>query len=218
MKSFFVLCSTVFFFCFGFYISSLSNHFPFEVTEYERPARRDPAAIKRVYDFSHLEGGALSFATKQRLLTGIKVVGGPHGVGLELGHFVIKTEDGQKTFACQRYQRIVLEFKGDGSAVAGESPKMEVEGDCQMSSDINSISALEIPVSQILAQPANDGEFDFRSKQSVKVRFSNVADQWPVSWQLISIRLYNAENPQSEVIVSTQEIHEITSHPVILNF
>lgn len=218
MKSFVSFCAAVVFFCFGFYVSSYTNKFPYEVTEYDQPTRRDPAAIKRVYDFSHLEGSALSFATKQRLLSGAKVITNNHGVGLELGHFVIRTEGGNKEFACQRYQRIVLEFKGDGSAVAGESPTMEVEGDCEMSRDVNAISALEIPVAQILNQRANDGEFDFRGSQNIKVRFANVADQWPVAWQLVSIRLYNAENPQSEVIVSSQEIHDITSNPVILRF
>lgn len=57
---------------------------------------RDPAAIKRVYDFSNLQGSALSIATKQRLISGAKVLYEDSSVGIELGHFVVKGGEGEK--------------------------------------------------------------------------------------------------------------------------
>lgn len=220
MKSCGNVCALILFFLVGIYVSVFMPTSLRDLPKTDLASNgisRDPAAIKRTYDFSGLEGSALAFATKQRLLAGVKVVRSPEGVGLELGHFVLKGQDGQKTFACQRYGKVMLTFVGDGSAVSGELPKMEVEGNCEMSSDINSISALRIPIAKILGEPVAEGEFNFRDDQPVSIRFANVLDQWPRTWQLQAIRLFDSTQ-KDEVVIPAKELRDILPKPVLLNW
>jgi hypothetical protein len=207
-------------FCLGIFMHWYSREFPREVSEtvITKASTRDPAAIKKVYDFSHLEGSALDFAAKQRLLDGAKIIHDKKDIGVELGHFVIKGEDGQKVFACQRYSRVVLSFEGDGVAVSGDLPKMEVEGTCEISKDINSIAAVWIPVSRILGEPVADGEFDLREGHPAKLKFANVSDQWPRTWMLKSLKLIDPTGANGEVSVPTSELKQILKKPVILEF
>ncbi len=181
-------------------------------------ASRDPAAIKKVYDFSQLNGSALNFAAKQRLIDGAKIIRESKDLGLELGHFVVKGQDGLKAFACQKYSKVVLHFEGDGTAVGGELPQMEVEGACEISRDINSIAAVWIPVSRILGEPVADGEFDFREGRPSKVKFANVSDQWPTVWQLKSVKLIDPSGANGEVFVDNQEMKSILRKPFLLEF
>jgi hypothetical protein len=219
MRSGMGLLALAAFFIFGFYVSFATKEFPFEPTEFDgQVARRDPAAIKKVFDFSHLDGSALSYATKNRLLSGAKVVSANNTVGLELGHFVIRAEDGSKVFACDRYNHVTMVFQGDGSAVAGQSPVMEVEGDCSLSGDINSIAALMIPVQKVLGEPVSDGDFNFKETHNLRIRFGNVADQWPTVWKLVGIKLFNDEAPDAGVAVTPDEIDQYHHKPVILDF
>lgn len=220
MKAFFTtVIGMAGFFAVGVYLSHTSKNFPNEntYTLVTRPSR-DPAAIKKVYDFSNLEGSALNYAAKQRLLDGVKVLRENNDVGLELGHFVIKGPDGQKTFACQTFSKVVLAFEGDGVAVAGELPQMEVEGGCEISSDINRIAAVWIPVSKILGEPVADGEFDYREGKVSKLKFANVSDQWPRTWKLKSVRLIDPTGSNGEVAIPTQELQQIIKKPFIVTF
>jgi len=131
---------------------------------------------------------------------------------------VIKGTDGQKEFACQQYSTVILQFEGEGVAIAGELPKMEVEGKCEISSDINSIAAVWIPVSKIIGEPVADGEFDFREGKPAKLKFSNVSDQWPKLWQLRSVKLIDPTGAHAEVAIQTPELHEILRKPFLVNF
>jgi hypothetical protein len=203
----------------GYFVSSTSSQFPFYASEVESSAaRRDPAAIKRVYDFSNLQGNALSAATKERLIAGARILEVDNEIGVELGHFVIRDQDGNKIFACQKYKRIELVFEGDGSAVAGQLPSMEVEGDCQISTDINKIAALWIPVKRILGESVGDGEFDFREGRPVKVRFSNVSDSWPKLWRLQAVRLFSSEDRSEFVEISPPELRQVSADPILVRF
>ena len=151
-------------------------------------------------------------------MDGAKVVHDQKDLGVELGHFVIKGAEGQKEFACQRYSRVILQFEGEGVAVAGELPKMEIEGACEISPDINSIAAIWIPVSRILGEPVADGEFDFREGHPAKVKFANVSDQWPMLWQLRSLKLVDPSGAHGEVSVQYSELREILRKPFLVQF
>ncbi len=219
MKAFSTIFVMLGFFACGMYFSWSSKNFPNEMAYMEMPrSSRDPAAIKKVYDFSNLEGNALSFAAKQRLLDGVKVVRENQDIGLELGHFVIKGPGGEKTFACQKYSRVVLSFLGEGVAVAGEQPLMEVEGGCEISSDINSIAAIWIPVSKILGEPVGDGEFDFREDKVAKLKFAHVSDQWPKLWRLNGVRLLDPSGASEEVTIPSSELKQLLKKPFLLHF
>lgn len=227
MKAQWSVLGLVLFFCFGLYISVFSPKIFTEFSGRDIGANtatisRDPAAIKRTYDFSGLDGSALAKAQKQRLLAGAKVVrektGEVSAVGVELGHFVLKGEDGQKAFACQKYEKIQLTFVGEGTAVNGELPKMEVEGLCEMSADINSISPIWIPVAKILGEPVGDGEFSFHEGKTVLLRFANVTDQWPTTWQLQSLTLSSNEKVGETVVIPQAELRQFLPKPMLLDW
>jgi hypothetical protein len=219
MKTFFYAIGIAMFFFCGVMLSRYSKNFPYanSVTIVSHPSR-DPAAIKKTYDFSHLEGSALNYAAKQRLLDGVKMIKDKKDIGVELGHFVIRGEDGQKAFACQRYSKIILTFEGDGVAVGGELPRMEVEGNCEISSDINSIAAVWIPVSKIIGEPVADGEFDFREGHPSKLKFANVSDQWPKTWMLRSVKLVDPAGTNGELAVPNSELTSIMKKPFVVQF
>ena len=179
---------------------------------------RDPAAIRKNYDFSGLAGDALSQASKQRLASGAFVRQSDNEVGVSLGDFVISSADGQKAFACQKYGTVELSFEGDGSAINGQKPEMQVEGSCEVASDINIISPLWIPVAKILGEPVADGEFDFREKHPVRVRFANVYGAWPTTWRLKGVRMIDPAHPGEEVKVSDEDLADLLDRPVILSF
>ena len=222
MKALYSIAIISFFFLSGILISRSSEKIPMQLASNSNAdytsSRRDPASIKHVYDFSQLEGSALNFAAKQRLLEGAKLIHDKNDIGVELGHFVIKGSDGQKSFACQHYSQVVLSFQGEGMAVGGELPKMEVEGGCEISSDINSIAAVWIPVARILGEPVADGEFDFREGHPSKLKFANVSDQWPKLWQLRSVRLVDPSGSNSEVSIDASELKKILGKPFLLQF
>jgi hypothetical protein len=211
----------IFFFGAGLYVCVFSTHLIPDISSVEMAGTsvsRNPAAIRRTYDFSMLEGSALETAAKNRLLSGLKLIKGQSQIGVELGHFVIKGPGGEKTFACQKFSKIMMTFDGDGTAVNGELPRMEVEGSCEISADINSISPLMIPVARILGEPVGDGEFNFREGNSISVRFANVVEQWPVTWQLKGVRLFNEQDSNDQVIISAEEMKNYFSKPFILQF
>jgi len=219
MKAALICCSLAVFFAIGFYFSWSSNEFPLEVATFDLPkASRDPAAIKKVYDFSHLEGSALVFATKQRLLEGAKIIPGNQDIEVDLGHFVLRGTDGQKEFACQRFSKVIMNFEGEGLAIGGELPQMEVEGVCEISKDINTMAAIWIPTSRILGETVADGEFDYREGHPTKLKFANVSEQWPKLWRLKSVQLVDPSGEYADLTIQDQELKEILKKPFLVKF
>lgn len=219
MKTFLKLFSLFIFFAAGFYLSWRSEQFPNATLVVEWPkATRDPAAIKRVYDFSNLQGSALAYATKQRLLEGVRAVQKDKDISVELGHFVIRGQDGEKEFACHRFSRVVLAFEGEGVAISGDLPQMEVEGQCEISKDINTMAAVWIPVSRILGEPVADGEFDFREDRPSKLKFVNVSERWPKIWKLKSVQLIDPSGDYGQVSIQSQELNQILRKPFLVQF
>ncbi len=180
-------------------------------------AGRDPAAIRKNYDFSELEGSALIAASKRRLLEEIKVFNEPESIGIELGHFVVKNEAGEKSFACQRYDQVVLTFEADGFAVNGERSKMEVYGPCEISADINRIAPIWIPVALLKKETPADGEIKYQDGQPVTLKFSHILNRWPNKWFLSSVRLVG-DPQQAEVNIGGREALTITQEPVSIQW
>lgn len=219
MKYVLVTLGFVFSFVGGFYLTISSKEFPFEYVEYS-PGKlaRDPAAIRRSHDFSNLQGVALNQALKDRIVSDLKLVRNSHEVGVELGHFVIRSADGAKEFACQRYDNVTLVFEGDGSAIAGELPKMEVQGACVIGSDINKMQAIMIPFQRILGEPAGDGELEYTDQASVKMKFQHISERWPKAWRLKSVYLSDKEQQSADVILNEADLAKGLSQPLILEF
>lgn len=219
MKYFLVILGFIFSFSGGFYLTTYSKEFPFEYVEYSSTKlTRDPAAIRRTHDFSNLEGVALNQALKDRIISDLKMVRNSHEVGIEMGHFVIRSNDGAKEFACQRYDQVTLTFEGDGSAIAGELPTMEVQGNCNIGSDINKMQAIMIPFQRILGERAGDGEIEYKDQNSVKLKFQNISERWPKVWRLKAIHLSDKEMLSADVILNDNDLAKGLSQPFIIEF
>lgn len=186
--------------------------------KFQAETRRDPAAIQKTFDFSDLEGEALSVASKRRLLGGARVVKSKDSFGFELGHFVMKGSEGQKSFACDQYDKVTVVFEAEGMAFNGEMPEMEISGGCDIAvDDVNRTSPLWVPYAQILSEVPREGEFQFGSESDIKVRFSKVLDAWPKRWNLKSIRMAKPEHNQ-EVWVSHEELMRFSKTPIVIDW
>lgn len=176
-------------------------------------ANRDPAAIRQVYDITHLRGPALDVAVKERLLSGLETFEDDRGFGVGLGHFAFATASGEKVLGCRAYQKISMTFEAEGMAVSGEKPKMVVEGGCEYSNDLAKINPLWIPVSRIFGEVPNDGEFS-NYERPVQMKFSHVADHWPRKWVLVALQI---QGKKGQVDVNRYEIAQILGQPFLIN-
>ena len=179
---------------------------------------RTPASINKVYDFSNLEGHALQQASHKRIIADAKVLNDNGIIGLELGHFVTKNENGKKDLACNTYNRIRLQFSSIGMAVNGAPSDLFVEADCDTSEDINKISAIWIPVQQIKTQPASDFEIEYFGKRPVKFKFENMGAHWPEQWALKSVQLYNENEAGQQMVILQSEIRKLRKQPIVMNW
>lgn len=176
---------------------------------------RDPAAVRQIYDFSHLRGNALEIAIKERMVSGLEVFKDDGGVGVGLGHFAFTNAAGERTLGCREYGKITMVFEAEGTVVNGERPKMEVEGACEFSEDLAKMNPLTIPVARILGERPADGEFQFREGKEVSVRFTNLSDEWPRKWVLTAVRVGGGK---SDISVNRSELSKILGHSVLVNF
>lgn len=181
------------------------------------PVARDPAAVRQVYDFSNLSGRDLTVAMKKRLLAGSAVIRVQQSLGIELGHFALAKLTGEKTLACQEFQKVTLHFEAEGVATSGERPVMEVEGACEYSADMTKINPILIPLDKILAEKPSDGEFQYRGGHPVTVKFSGMTEEWPTRWLLKGVRLSNAAE-QKELLIDAEEVSQILGRPMMVNF
>lgn len=177
---------------------------------------RDPAAVRQVYDFSHLRGSALEVAIKERMVAGIEVVRGEGSVGFGLGHFAFVNSGGERTLGCREYDKITLQFEAEGVVVNGERPSMEVEGGCEFSEDLAKVNPLAIPVQRILGEKPADGEFQFRDGKEVAVRFLHLSDEWPRKWVLTGVRLNGGA--KGDLSVDRNELGKLLGHPLMVSF
>lgn len=182
---------------------------------------RNPAAIKKELDFSRLDGADLITATQKRLVTAAKVIdelADTGSLGIELGHFVVRDEEGHRRLACDAfYDRIELRFEAEGITESGETAAMEIDGPCRASEgDISSIEPIWIPVAKIMSEEPVD--MDLSYDEAVKFRFKNMTSSWPKRWRLSAVRLYNTVNETIEVKISARELYKIRETPLVLKW
>lgn len=178
---------------------------------------RNPAALHKVFDFSQLEGSALKMQSQRRLIEDANVTNENGKVSIELGHFVTKGEGNRKVFACDYYEHLYLTFKAEGMATGGEVPSMTIEGPCKVSSDLNKISSISIPVARILNEKPSDMDLSY-DQSSVSFHFANMGPSWPKNWILTSVKLSRDNSPGEGIEVDEQEIKEITSIPISMKW
>jgi len=177
---------------------------------------RNPAALRTSFDYSYLSGEKLAEAAKNRLLSGFEIRHNADGLGLGLGHFVFIDSSGEKKLACQAFKKVIFTFEADGVSVAGEKSTMDVEGPCEYSNDMAKINPLYIPIGKILNERPGDGEFQFNGTHPVTVRFSNLADTWPKTWLLKSVRL-QTEKSSDDLLIESNEVARIMGHPIVIS-
>lgn len=177
---------------------------------------RNPAALKKGFDITHLKGDALSLAVRERILNGLSVKRLDVGVALSLGNFAYHNDRGQRRLACEDFVKVSFVFEAEGMSVGGDKPVLELSGLCSVSDDLSSINPLILPVPQILAAPPKDGELRFND-QNVSVFFKHIADSWPKLWLLKKVKLLNEQEAVS-IIIESDEVAKIVGHPVVLNW
>ncbi len=179
---------------------------------------RNPAAIRKDLDFSKLSGDELITASQKRLVTAARVLLEKETVGLELGHFVTRDENGDRQLACDYYDRMKLRFEADGIATSGEKPALEIEGPCRTSTDITRIEPIWIPVQRILGEKATDSDLTFPDQEGVSFRFRHMSGEWPTRWSLQSVRLYNDAEGGREVSIDGPDLRELRERPIVLSW
>ena len=199
--------------------SSWDGEYSINVVQIDRGTNsRDPAAIRKIFDFSHLSGKALLKATKSRILTGTQIVADEDRIGIEIGNFVLSTKDGKRIFGCTRYEKVNLIFEAEGFASGGERPKMKVLAGCLVGENINRIAPIWIPVGDLVAEDASEGSFDFPA-EGITVEFESVFDQWPQRWELVEIQLVSEVPGMADMLrVGHAELRASHGGPLSIKF
>ena len=179
---------------------------------------RNPAAIRKNFDFSRLTGSALLKAGGKRLLKDIKMIWKGSELGIELGHFVVMGDDGSKTFACEYYDRVQFEFTGKGMAENGHLPKLTVDGKCEVSKNINRMVPIWLPVGELRAYQPHEFQSHFFEQQNVHVNIENVSYQWPKNWNLNYLRVYNEVKSDREMIIEQKSISDLLPKSFVLSW
>lgn len=177
---------------------------------------RNPAALKKNFDISHLKGEALDKAVRERLLLGLSVRRIDQGVALSLGNFAYLNDRGQRRLACEAFEKVSFVFEAEGMSVGGDKPVFELSGHCSLSDDLTSINPLFLPISEILLVPPKDGELRF-GEQGVSIFFKHIADSWPRLWLLKKVKLLNEQEAVS-IVIESDEVARIVGHPVVVNW
>ncbi len=177
---------------------------------------RNPAAVHRDLDFTKLDGSELITGTHNRLVTTARVLMQPGQMGIELGHFVTRDDQGNRQLACEFYDRVRFVFEAEGIASSGERPVMEIEGPCKTADDITRIEAVWVPVAKILSEKATDMDLTFPENDGVTFKFQNLNGDWPNRWHLQSLRVFNDGAANRSISMSAEDLHRIGGKPLVL--
>lgn len=200
----------------GWYLAELNKT---DVIYVDLGNGRGPAAIRQSFYVGGLNGLALSKKIHDRVVGDAHILNRDGEMGIELGQFVTEDKNSRKVLACSLYDRVELQFIGEGVASHGESPRMVIQSDCRISTnDIKWMEPIWVPTSEILSQPTSVKQMSFLDKQAVSFQFTEVGDEWPVTWVLESLRLYNSEQPEVEVAIDRSEIRQVAPNSIILEW
>ncbi|MBX7231292.1 MAG: hypothetical protein K1X29_04305 [Bdellovibrionales bacterium] len=192
---------------------------PFGLVFVELGNGRSPAAIKKTYDVSQLEGIALSKKIQERVIGEAVIVQHSENIGIQLGQFVIEGNENRKILACSVYNKVQLKFMAQGEASAGGSPMMTVESDCRISEEnILMIQPIWVPTKIILFSPTSTKHFSFEGSEPISIEFQDINEQWPRKWILQSLKMYNSENKEQQISISRQEILQVAPHSLVMEW
>lgn len=208
MKGFFGILIFLFGIALGFLYSSSSwnGEKYIKASNLSPNPKRDLAAVKKVYDFTNHMGNLLSSLSSHKVLSNAQISNEQGKFTLSLGHYVMKTTNGDHFLACQLYDKVVIEYLAEGQASNGNLPRMEVIADCNLlNDDINHIAPIKIPVKDILSSQPADGEINYTENYKITVRFYNVTEHWPKQWALQKVTLTDSHREQFDTTINAKQ-------------
>jgi hypothetical protein len=168
-------------------------------------------------DFSTLQGSDLSLASQKRILQEARVIQKSAQVGVQLGHFITRRANGKRAFACHMYNSVILKFQAEGMAESGETPVMEVSGQCKIGESVGRIAPIWIPAKQILEERPGNLELSYNEPSRVRFRFENIGSNWPLNWNLVSVTL-QSEIASQRLHISDQEMLNLLEEPLVVSW
>lgn len=179
---------------------------------------RDPAAVRRGIDFSQIAGSDFASLSKERILKDATIRIGENGTyGLDLGHFIVRNQNGKPSFACQLYDRVQVKYMGEGIRVNGNIPEMEIEGECHVDSDVMHMSTLWIPYKEIVSGKPTDGFLTFSDGVNVKVKLTNISDSWPKLWFISDVTLKDSTGKNQNLLIERDVISLVQLKSLVMS-
>lgn len=199
-----------------------SGRNPVDLSSYlaseDQGASRSVAAIRRVYDFSTLEGSALERASMQRILSGTRILETQDEVSVEFGHFVVTDQDGNRDFACRVFRNVELELMAVGVSTSEGKPTLKIKAPCKISEDVNQISGIKIPFKRLMSEKPGELELVYAEFPGYEFKTMQLDYQWPTSWELMSVKLTGEMPGLSQISVPHSEIRSWYKSPFLVRW
>jgi hypothetical protein len=173
-------------------------------------------------EMSVMRGTELLSAAKQRVLEDARVFEMGDDLGIELGHFFARNDEGDAKLACQYYDRVELVFVESGVTNSGVTPKMVVDGECSFDTQqVSRIKPLAIPVKRLMeSETPTNMSYDYLAKTPVKLTFKDfgLSQTWPTEWDLVSVRFYVEQMGGRELLITSEDINSIRTSPFTMEW
>lgn len=167
---------------------------------------RAPAAVRKLVDYSEINGKLITQSAHKQLMEGSEIERKDGSIGVHLGNPLVRNANGSSDFACRvrgregLYNRVEMTFMGTGVSEGGESARMVIDSPCESAGLVSSLSTIWIPMQEIVALQAQDGDFDY---DAMKIRLLNIPGQWPENWVLTGVRMFKHEEPGAAWMVDS---------------
>lgn len=170
------------------------------------------------YDLTELEGKDFNRGFKQALVQGLQVQRGKETLGLSWGLFLLKSENGSKVYACEKYPNMEMVLKAEGIANSGNIPTLILRGPCRASDDGQKIRSWPIPLKDLYKHvrenPMWRVPLDGR-EESFVISARDLYEEWPEIWNVVGLKLYNETD---SLEIDGYEIISILDQPLTLDF
>ena len=151
---------------------------------------RDPAALQKSFaGFQHKS--ILKEINHRRFLSEMKLEKNKENFAVQLGHFSVGNQVAENEFICGYYDKVLLEFVGEGMAQSGESPILKVEAPCEVSKNVEKMRVIFIPFEKMEKIPVHQLSEFFFEKEGVFVTIENSLDILPKSWVFRSAKIFH---------------------------
>ena len=138
--------------------------------------------------------------------------------GLQLGHFTLRSPAGVSVSVCDLYPKIKLTFVAGDMAVSGDSPEMEITGNCSAADAPGAIEPLLVDAVAVKKSNVTDKALRQPQAQNNSVKFKNVSDTWPRVWILNLIQFVPAQADTAEITIAREQIHQNLGKNVALEW